>query len=78
MTATANIAVFCKPFPSANRYVLSESLSWLRQKAYNILLDKETASLAGESSGLSSEEVSSQADMIIVLGGDIFILLRVL
>ena len=70
MTAIVNIAIFCKPFPLENRNVLHELSEWLRQGGYEILLDSETASFAGESSELDFEEVYSRADMIVVLGGD--------
>ena len=70
MKPIGNIAIFCKPYPPQNRSVLSELSSWLKQSGYNILLDKQTAFIVGENSNFRTEEVSSQADMIVVLGGD--------
>ena len=70
MKAISNIAIFCKPFPPENCNVLSDLSEWLRQNGYHILLDQETASWVGELSYLRTGEVSSQADLIIVLGGD--------
>src|SRR4030042_5066996 len=63
------IGILCKtgiPTPSE---ILKGLLPWLRQKGYEIYLDKETASLL-DIEGYMRDQIPSLSDIIIVLGGD--------
>jgi NAD+ kinase len=64
------IGIFSKQKPDISRKVLLELTAWLRERNYNILMAPETAGIIGETSDLKQEEIPSQADLIIVLGGD--------
>jgi NAD+ kinase len=64
------IGVFCKPkAPSAND-ILNKLIPWLRKKNYHIFLDTGTAAIINEASSHKKREISQQADLLIVLGGD--------
>jgi NAD+ kinase len=64
------VGVFCKPkAPSAPR-ILGKLIPWLRKKNYQVFLDMDTASIVNETSSHDKKEISQQADLLIVLGGD--------
>ncbi len=65
-----NIAVFCKHKPSVDKEVLSDLTRWLRDRKCNVVMDRETAAIVGESSHQERSQVPALADLIIVLGGD--------
>ena len=64
------IGVFCKPKAKSANSVLNRLIPWLQKKGYHVLLDTDTASIINESSSHEKREVSRQADLLIVLGGD--------
>lgn len=64
------IGVFCKQKPNISRAVLQELAEWLRKRNYQLLMAPETAEIIGETSECRREDIPSQADLIIVLGGD--------
>ena len=64
------IGVFCKPKAKSANSVLNKLIPWLQKKSYHVLLDTVTASIINEFSSYEKREVSRQADLLIVLGGD--------
>jgi len=64
------IGLFCKPKAPSGAATLSKLIPWLSKRNYQIFLDKETAALVNETSSYQKEEISQQADLLIVLGGD--------
>ncbi|NIP99268.1 MAG: NAD(+) kinase [Nitrospinaceae bacterium] len=70
MDSIKKIGIFCKQKPEISREVLKNLTQWLREKNYCPLMGQETAEIIGETSPVQKEEIPSQADLIIVLGGD--------
>lgn len=64
------IGVFCKPKASSGAATLNKLILWLGKRNYQVLLDIETAALINDTSSYTKEEISKQADLLIVLGGD--------
>ena len=64
------IGVFCKPKAPSATNILSRLIPWLRKQNYHIFLDKGTAAIINETSSYEKREISQQADLLIVLGGD--------
>ena len=65
-----NIAVFCKHTPSVDRDVVRELTGWLRARALNVFMDRDTAKLLGETSDYERADIPGKVDLIVVLGGD--------
>lgn len=65
------VGIISKPKKTEIREIVPPLCAWLRERDVEVFIDKETASIV-ESSGksLSRNEMSSQADLLIVLGGD--------
>ena len=64
------IGVFCKPKALSRADDLKKLISWLGERHLQVFLDKETASIIGGTSSNEREEISEEADLLIVLGGD--------
>ena len=64
------IGVFCKPKAASGVATLNKLIPWLGERHYQVFLDKETAALINQASSHKKEEISKQADLLIVLGGD--------
>ncbi|MDP7557598.1 MAG: NAD(+)/NADH kinase [Nitrospinaceae bacterium] len=64
------IGVFCKPKAPAGAATLNKLIPWLRERDCQVFLDSDTAALINESSSHERGEISQQADLLIVLGGD--------
>ena len=64
------IGVFCKPKASSATDILGKLIPWLRKQNYHIFLDTGTAAIINETSSYEKREISQQADLLIVLGGD--------
>jgi NAD+ kinase len=64
------IGVFCKQKVPVGKEVLTELTQWLKKKGREVLLDKDTANIIGQSSSYERNEIPAHADLIIVLGGD--------
>ena len=64
------IGVFCKPKAPSATDILGRLIPWLRKQNYHIFLDTGTAAIINESSSYEKREISQQADLLIVLGGD--------
>ena len=64
------IGVFCKPKAPSATDILGRLIPWLRKQNYHIFLDTGTAAIINETSSYERREISQQADLLIVLGGD--------
>ena len=64
------IGVFCKPKAPSATDILGKLIPWLRKQNYHIFLDTGTAAIINETSSYEKREISQQADLLIVLGGD--------
>ena len=64
------IGVFCKPKAPSATDILGRLIPWLRKQNYHIFLDEGTAAIINETSSHEKKEISQQADLLIVLGGD--------
>ena len=65
-----SIGILTKPkFPEVKE-TLQSVVAWLRAKNIVALLDTTSASLLGETGGIQKTQLASQADVLLVLGGD--------
>jgi len=64
------IGVFCKPKAPSASHILGELIPWLRKQNYQVSLDMDTAAIVNETSSHDKKEISQQADLLVVLGGD--------
>lgn len=64
------IGVFCKPKAPNGKTVLEQLVRWLRERNYQVCLDRDTADLIEEPPSHPKEDIPAQADLLIVLGGD--------
>ena len=65
------IGIVAKPHKAEARGVLGQLIPWLRERGRTILLDQETAALAGmPEAGVPKADLPGRADFLIVLGGD--------
>jgi NAD+ kinase len=65
------VGIVMKPHWPEAREVLRQLIPWLKGKDCEVVLDIETATLAGaEETGLAKADVSRAADLVVVLGGD--------
>ena len=62
--------MFCKPKAPSATGTLSKLVPWLRERDYQVFLDTATATLINETSSQEKGEISQQADLLIVLGGN--------
>lgn len=70
MDTIRTVGIFSKPKSEISRKVLTELTAWLRERGFNLLMPQETAEIIGETSQTPKEDIPSQSDLIIVLGGD--------
>ncbi|MBT3352466.1 MAG: NAD(+)/NADH kinase [Nitrospinaceae bacterium] len=64
------IALMTWPTALTQEVDLSSVVNWLRDKDFEIVLDKATAGQIGASCGLDQQKAIADADLIIVVGGD--------
>lgn len=65
------IGIIAKPIRTGPvKKVLERLLPWLKEQGKEIVMDSDTAAMAGLTSSPKKSEVPSLVDMIIVLGGD--------
>ena len=64
------IGVFCKPKAPSATDTLGKLIPWLRKQGHLVFLDTATAAVINETSSHEKGEISQQADLLIVLGGD--------
>jgi len=65
-----NIAIVAKPHGDRVLPLLEEICSFLSGHGLNILKEKRTADVMGDTTYSTDEEIRNKADMVIVLGGD--------
>ena len=64
------IGIFCKQQPNIDAKIFSELAQWLNSKNCTVYLEPDTADLIGKNPSTSKEEVATNSDLVIVLGGD--------
>lgn len=64
------IGIICKPQPKEAEVVLKDLYKWLWDRGYEVLMDVETAAMAGMQSSYQRVHLPPLVDLIIVLGGD--------
>ena len=65
-----NIGILTKPkFPEV-RPTLQGVVAWMRERSITVLLDTTSAALLSEPGGIQKTHLASQADVLLVLGGD--------
>lgn len=71
MTSIHTIGITSKPRKTEIREIVPPLAAWLRERGFNVLMDKETGATIGAPEGcLSRNEVVAAADLVVVLGGD--------
>ncbi|MEE9181791.1 MAG: NAD(+)/NADH kinase, partial [candidate division NC10 bacterium] len=65
------VGIVAKPHRPEARDVLQQLITWLKAKDREVVLDVETAALAGaEETGIAKADLPRMADLVVVLGGD--------
>jgi NAD+ kinase len=65
-----SIGILIKPkFPEV-KGTLRDVVAWLRARNVNVILGETSATLLGEQGGYRDAQLSSKADVLLVLGGD--------
>jgi NAD+ kinase len=65
------VGIISKPKKTEIREIVPTLLKWLHDRSIDVFIDKETEAIVQTSEQcLSRNEISSQADLLIVLGGD--------
>ncbi|HUJ22576.1 MAG TPA: NAD(+)/NADH kinase [Bryobacteraceae bacterium] len=70
MPVINTIGIISKPSVAAANDLVPKLLAWLADRGLKVQYDGETAAYAGTHDGIPREQVSMNADLIIVLGGD--------
>ncbi len=65
-----NIGIFCKQKLPVGHKVLTDLIEWLSKKDCQVILDKDTANIAGQESTCQWSDIPARVDLIIVFGGD--------
>jgi len=64
------VGIVAKPHRPEARDVLQQLITWLKAKDREVVLDVETAALAGaEETGIAKADLPRMADLVVVLGG---------
>lgn len=64
------VGIFSKPGVAPAAELVPKLIGWLRAHSLQIRCDQETASYAGDCTGLPRPDVPEGCDLVIVLGGD--------
>ena len=64
------IGIIVKPHKPESKDVLNKLISWLEAHRIEAVLDADTARIVNKKSPYQKSQISSQVDMMIVLGGD--------
>src|SRR4030095_3160170 len=64
------VGIIAKPKLTTVAAVVHQLTDWCTAQRIQALLDKDTASLAGEAEGLERNVLVATSDLIVVLGGD--------
>ncbi len=69
--AIKTVGIISKPKKAEIGQIVPPMVRWLRERKINVVIDKETATIVGsDEPSVNRNEISSQADLLIVLGGD--------
>ncbi|MCZ6514754.1 MAG: NAD(+)/NADH kinase [Acidobacteria bacterium] len=69
--AIKTVGIISKPKKAEIGQIVPPLVRWLRERKINVVIDKETATIVGsDEPSVSRNEIPSQADLLIVLGGD--------
>ena len=69
--AIKTVGIISKPKKAEIGQIVPPLVRWLRERKINVVIDKETATIVGsDEASVSRNEIPSQADLLIVLGGD--------
>jgi NAD+ kinase len=69
-SAIVNVGILVNPHKSGSLPTLQKLRAALLAQGCKVLLDKETATLAGEAGGIPADEFSKHVEIAAVLGGD--------
>ncbi len=69
-TTFTTVGIVAKPSGAASRKVLAEILALFRRFKVKVLMDEESAHMAGAPKSLPRAEVVTGSDLVVVLGGD--------
>jgi NAD+ kinase len=69
-TTFTTVGIVAKPSGTASRKVLAEILALFRRFKVKVLMDEESARMAGVPRALPRAEVVTGSDLVVVLGGD--------
>lgn len=65
------IGIVAKSHRSEAQEVVSHLIAWLRERNRDVILEEDTAALAGaKETGIAKADVPRRADLVVVLGGD--------
>jgi NAD+ kinase len=65
-----SVGILTKPKFPAVKSTLQDVVAWLRARSIDVILDQTSATLLGEQGGYQDTQLSSKADVFLVLGGD--------
>lgn len=65
-----SVGIIVKPQRDSICSVVPELLVWLRERKLEVLCDQEVADCLPNEKGLAREQIASQVDLLLVLGGD--------
>ncbi|MCH7646771.1 MAG: NAD(+)/NADH kinase [Nitrospinae bacterium] len=65
-----SIGIISKPHHAEAKRVLEGLVPWLAERGKSVVMDVDTASLVGETTGVEKDRLPDEVAMIIVLGGD--------
>ena len=70
MAVLNTVGIVSKPNSDAAERIVPELIRWFQSRKVTVRIDQNTAQYAGTSDGLPREEVPTDCDLIMVLGGD--------
>ena len=69
--AIKTVGIISKPKKAEIGQIVPPLVRWLQERKIKVVIDDETASIVeSDEAGVSRNEIPSQADLLIVLGGD--------
>jgi NAD+ kinase len=66
----STVGLIAKPRIDRAVKLVPELIAWLEARGVAVFLDEEAAGYAGRSPGLSRDQVATQSQLLVVLGGD--------
>src|SRR5687768_13264166 len=70
MAVLNTVGIVSKPNSEAAERIVPDLIRWFQSRKVTVRIDQNTAQYAGTSDGLPREEVPTDCDLIMVLGGD--------